>query len=505
MTLEEIRKRLAELRGVLSTVTDELRGMPTGDEFTDQHAARAEEIDAILNTAHKDGAPRGLLDEIEHWEKREATVARALELGERAVEHGDGIRDKHIGVTGKTQDPFDLSGVPAYGPARAREIRGRAMDVVEKSTRFLHDGHREQVTQLLQRHGGEDFFAEFVLLGSSERYADAFLRALTGGNAGALADMSVEEREALRQRHVLARAMGLSDVTGVLVPAHLDTMLIIANDGRTNPLRQVARQETGTTNVYRSVTTSGVTHSWTAEAAEVGDNSPTFDNPVATAFKGTVFVPISFEAFEDARGREQDIMTAINDAIDDAEATAFFTGNGTTQPRGLITALDANTNAEVNNITSNVFGLEDVYNLYEKLPPRYRNDRTVWLANLAIINDIRQFGTDNYNTQTVQLGARTIPAVMGHGILEASAMDGTIGVAGQDNVLVVGDPRTYLIYDRLGTSVEFVPNLFGTTNGLPTGQRGWLAHHRTGANLTVGATNGDPVVGWRMLLAVTNA
>lgn len=504
MNIEQIRERLAALRSQLATLTGELRDMPTGDDFTDEHATRSTEIDAILNTAHADGAERGLLDEIEHWEGREATVARALEMQARGVnEPGDGARPGvGVNVNVRTSDPFNLDGLPAFGEARTREVRARAVDAIERSSRFLEDGHAERATQVVQRYGHARHLAEFVLLGSSEAYADAFLRSLTGSQAGSV-DLSDEERHALRQRHELARAMDLSDVTGVLVPAHLDTMLILANDGRTNPLRQVARQEVGTTNVYTSVSTAGVSHSWTAEAAEVGDNAPSFANPTATAYKGTVFVPISFEAFEDARGRESDIIMCINDAIDDAEATAFTTGNGTSAPRGLITALDANTNAEVANTTSNTFGLDDVYNVYEQLPARYRNERTVWMGALPILNDIRQFGTDSYNTQTVQLGARQIPAVLGHGALENSKMDGEIAVTGTDNILVVGDPQTYLIYDRLGTSVEFVPNLFGTTNGRPTGQRGWLAHHRTGANLTVGITGG--VVGWRLLQCLTNA
>lgn len=494
MNLEQIRERLAALRDKLAALTTELRGMPTGEDFTEAHEARSAEIDAILSTAHEQGAARGLLDEIEHWEGREATVQRAVEMEKRGVtEPGDSPR-KAPGapmVNVRISDPFDLSNVPAYGEARSKEIKARTIDAVERSHRFLEDDHKEHITKFLQRQGQSEHVAEFILKGASETYADGFLRQLTGG------DLSQEERAALAERKSLARAMALSDVTGVLVPSHLDSVLILANAGRTNPMRQVARQEVGTTNVYQSVSSAGVTHSWTAEAIEVSDGAPSFANPTATAFKGTVFVPISFEAFEDARGREADIIRAINDSIDDAEATAFATGNGTSAPRGLITALDANTNSEVANTTANVFGLVDVYNTYEALSPRYRNERTVWMANLAIINDIRQFGTANYNTQTVQLGARNVPAVLGHPILEASAMDGTIGVAGTDNILVVGDPSTYLIYDRLGTSVEFIPNLFSTTTNYPSGQRGWLAHHRTGANLTVGISGS--VVAWKLL------
>jgi HK97 family phage major capsid protein len=507
MTLEQIRAQLKALRERLTALTGELRTMPTGEEYTDEHATRAAAIDTELNTAHAEGAERGLLDEIERLEQSERTMVRAADAmarGQQAGEPGDGARfGEGVNVNTRTDDPFDLSTVRAVrGPERDREIRTRAVTAIERSTRFREDAHRERATQVVERYGYEPFLAEFVLTGASDAYADGFLRSLTSGSGGLSADFTPQERQALSERHMLARAMGLSDVTGVLVPTHLDTTLILANEGRTNPL--IARTEVGTTNVYQSVRTAGVTHDWTAEAVEVGDNSPSFANPKATAYKGTVFVPISFEAFEDARGRESDIIMAMEDAVDEAEAIVFISGNGTTRPRGLITALDANTNAEVPNATSNVFALADVYNVYEQVPVRYRNDRTAWLANLAFINDIRQFGDENYNTQTVQLGARTVPAVLGHPILEASKMDSAITTAAVNDILAVGDPSTYLIYDRLGASVEFIPNLFSSTNNRPTGQRGWLMHHRTGANLLVDQTGANGVVSWRLLQAETN-
>lgn len=497
--LEKLRARRDELLEELRTLSE-----VDADKLTDEQDERLSVIENELER-NENGETVGLLADIAREERREDLRARALSgTGTEDGSQPDAWRNKRVNVNTK-DDPFAVSGVPAYGPQRAKEMRSRALTAVEKSTRFLDDGHKESLTRHLQRNGHEPFYAEFVLLGASEPYADGFLRSLTGATAGMPPDFSPEERAALAQRHMLARAMGLSDVTGVLVPSHLDTMLILANDGRTNPLRRIARQETGTTNIYRSVRTSGVTHDWTAEAGEVGDNAPSFENPTATAFKGTVFVPISFEAFEDARGRESDIIMAMDDAVDEAEATVFATGNGTTQPRGLITALDANTNAEVQTTTSNVFGLVDVYLVYEDLPSRYRNDRTAWLANLAIINDVRQFGDDTFHSQTVQLGARTVPAILGHAALEYSKMDGTISVATEDNILAVGDPQTYLIYDRLGSSVEFVPNLFATNNNRPSGERGWLMHHRTGANLTVGHSSADTVVGWRLLQAHTNS
>lgn len=76
-------------------------------------------------------------------------------------------------------------------------------------------------------------------------------------------------------------------------------------------------------------------------------------------------------------------------------------------------------------------------------------------------------------------------------------MDGEIGVAGTDNILTIGAARHYVIYDRIGGQIELVPHLFGTTNGHPTGQRGFYYHFRTGANTTVDTA-------WRLLQAETN-
>ena len=49
--------------------------------------------------------------------------------------------------------------------------------------------------------------------------------------------------------------------------------------------------------------------------------------------------------------------------------------------------------------------------------------------------------------------------------------------------LVYGDFDGYVIADRIGLAVEFVPQLFSTGNGLPNGRRGWYAHWRVGGDV----------------------
>lgn len=68
-------------------------------------------------------------------------------------------------------------------------------------------------------------------------------------------------------------------------------------------------------------------------------------------------------------------------------------------------------------------------------------------------------------------------------ISELSNIDGAIDPAATaDNfVLLYGDFRHFVIADRIGSTVEFIPELFGA-HRRPTGQRGVLLWFRTGSD-----------------------
>jgi predicted phage gp36 major capsid-like protein len=47
-----------------------------------------------------------------------------------------------------------------------------------------------------------------------------------------------------------------------------------------------------------------------------------------------------------------------------------------------------------------------------------------------------------------------------------------------------GDFKQFVIVDRVGTSIDVIPHLFGAAQR-PTGQRGFCMHFRTGSNVLV--------------------
>jgi HK97 family phage major capsid protein len=69
---------------------------------------------------------------------------------------------------------------------------------------------------------------------------------------------------------------------------------------------------------------------------------------------------------------------------------------------------------------------------------------------------------------------------------ENSNMDGRLDAAATANnyLLLYGDFGQNVIVDRIGSTLELVPHLFGS-NRRPTGQRGALLWFRTGSNVVV--------------------
>jgi predicted phage gp36 major capsid-like protein len=75
-----------------------------------------------------------------------------------------------------------------------------------------------------------------------------------------------------------------------------------------------------------------------------------------------------------------------------------------------------------------------------------------------------------------------LPKALGWEIRENSSMDSSLTGAAADYLVLSGDYQQHAIVDRVGTSLEFLPNLVGT-NRRPTAQRGFLLHWRVGADV----------------------
>lgn len=392
-----------------------------------------------------------------------------------AVLEPDSVEDRRF------RNPWNLDEVRTFGRSAEdleTELTSRALAAIETMP-GCNDNIRAAATRIMEEsadHPGK--LARQVLLTSSPAYLRAWSKMARGkGHA-----MTPEEHKAMDAAEQF-RAMSLTDnAGGYLVPFQLDPTVIITSNGSRNDIRSAARQVVATGDVWNGVSSAAVSWSWDAEAAEVSDDSTTFAQPSISIHKAQGFVPISIEALADEQNVTMEVAKLLAQGKDDLEAVALATGSGTGQPWGIVSALTG-TASEINAAADDTFAIGDVYTIEGALPARYRA-RAAWLANNSIYNLIRRFDTSGGGGFWANLGQGRPNQLLGRDALECEGMDGTVTTTGATSnfILVFGDFSNYVIADRVGMTVEFIPHLFHTGNNRPSGQRGWYAYTRMGAD-----------------------
>lgn len=465
--------------------------------------ARMEEINELDNPSDEDNAEfralaeefEGLVAHVERYEREERlamvraasgkiTSGRRIRVeagtsqGSRADYDRDAILEPDSIEDCRFRNPWDLSEVRTYGRDGgevAGELRARALSAVEKMQGASDDIRQAAATIIERFDDNKSTLARMCLATSSPAYMRAWSK-LARNHQHALTAEEVRAVEAVR-------AMSLTDnAGGYLVPFQLDPTVIITSAGVRNDIRSVARTVVATGDTWNGVSSTHVSWSWDAEAAEVSDDSTTFAQPSIPNYKAAGFVPISIEALEDEQNVTAEVGRLLMGGKADLEATAFITGSGSGQPTGIITALTG-TSSVVTATTDDTFAIGDVYKLQGSLAARYRPNAS-WLANNLIYNLIRQFDTAGGAGLWERIGGDRPTQLLGRPALEAEAMDGTITTSGAvaNYALLFGDFENFVITDRVGMSVEFIPHLFATGNNRPSGQRGWYAYYRTGSD-----------------------
>src|SRR5258708_12981520 len=102
------------------------------------------------------------------------------------------------------------------------------------------------------------------------------------------------------------------------------------------------------------------------------------------------------------RGWGQKLPALLADAKDRLEESQFATGSGTPpNTQGVVPAATT----VVTTATTTVIALGDIYATQAALPPRFRNaPGAAWVANVAIINKIRQLDTAGGSSFWTNLG-----------------------------------------------------------------------------------------------------
>jgi HK97 family phage major capsid protein len=333
--------------------------------------------------------------------------------------------------------------------------------------------------------------AELWLALSNPYYAEAFRSVLRYpgefmGNGGTGFEvLTDDQRSAWRQvrtndlcRAAFAESSGAAGAFAIPLDLHPD--IILTNAGSANPFRKLARTVVSTTNVAEFVTSAGTTANWLAEGTAVADTTPTLAQLAVTHYKESVWIFGSFEVLQDTQLGTQ-VPALIADAKDRLEVVAFTTGTGSAQPFGVIT--HGTSDATVGVLTAAM-----VYGLHQALPPRFRvadGARPVWLANVAIINALRQLAKFSGATTSLvdDSPADNIPEMLGIDVMEDSAMDSANTVSGHKNLAIL-DMGSFVITNRQPEMLIYEPLFKDQATGRPSGQAGWFSWSRTGSDLT---------------------
>jgi len=408
---------------------------------------RAKDMDRI-RAAHADPANRETPEDGSH-----GALARrgSPDLATRNVTGGDPFRD--------------LERV-RHSLVEPAEVRGRALDAIELMSHrgaLQHDWAETATWTAQNNFKGQAKVAQHILLTGSQEYQDAFAAYLDNP-----------------QQHSMRAALSLTQANGgYLLPFVLDPTIVLTNASSANPWRRISRIVQTTSNTWNGVNSAGVNAAMLAEATIVVDASPTVANIVITPQKGTAWVYGSYEILEDTDFGQQ-LPALLADAKDRLEESQFATGSGTPpNTQGVVPAATT----VVTTATTTVIALGDVYAVQAALPPRFRNaPGAAWVANVAIINKIRQLDTAGGSSFWTNLGKGQPETLLGAPIYESTTMTGSVATTSLEAIF--GDFGQYIICDRVGVSMIYEPLVKGAGGILPSGQAGWFMFWRFGAQVS---------------------
>lgn len=463
-----------------------------GDKEVTIEAAeqRLGELDEELRAIHEE-AGDGDLDEeqtrswneLDAEQKELASATRKAQRSQRLQESRAKWGSTQIGA--KKDDPFDDDARTISEPAalsRARQV----LDSKEHNS-HLRDDQKAQLERVLRTRNGDldgDLVARLMLATENPAYRSAFQKVA----ASATPAFTQEESRAIEQVRLIKRAMsiGVDSAGGFAVPVLIDPTIIMTAQGSPNDLLRLARVETITNDTWRGLSSAGVSWKFDAEAATATDNSPSVGQPEVPTRRADGFIPFSIEVGMDWPGFAEQMSMLLSEGYDELLAEKLTVATGTNEPGGLVAQLDASTNPNVSVelATAATVAASDIYGLWAALPQRFRRAANcAWMSSTDVQNTIRQLGTVDPNF-TVDITQEAIPRMFGRQYpMNDFMQDVPASGTGEQPLLVVGDFRGYVVAQRAGMTVEFIPMLFDVTNNRPTGQRGWFAWARVGGGV----------------------
>ncbi|GAA1018217.1 phage capsid protein [Acrocarpospora pleiomorpha] len=432
------------------------------DAFNADHPNVREGTPEYAEWQERDDRMSALLREMRTESRREL-------LARDAMRPGRGDRPQSGGPRGTASKSRDLALWRLDDLVRESALPARAAEAAQGLLDYGPTNDRRLAARWVQTAG-------------SDAYTRAFAKLAADPVRGHLL-WTADESAAYRAADEVRTALGLTG-GAAMIPLVIDPAIMLTGDGSNNPLRQISRVVRTVSDSWNGVSSAGATAEWKTEHAEAADGTPALAPEPIPVFLGDVDVLYSYELGMDAIDLTNELKRVSQDAADNLMATAYTTGNGSTAPRGIVTAL-AGTSSEINSTgAEGVLDAANPFQLQNALPARFSAGAS-FTSHIAIKNGYAQLETTNGALKFPEL-RQSPPMLLGKPWFENSNMDGVLSATNttaNNYVMIYGDFGQFVIVDRIGTTVEFLPD-YGT-NGRPTAQHHMFMTFRTGSDAPV--------------------
>lgn len=299
---------------------------------------------------------------------------------------------------------------------------------------------------------------------ATDEYKKAFWNAMRT-RAGEGLDTSV--RNALQ--------IGTDSEGGYLVPDEFERTLVEALKEE-NIFRRLANVITTASGDRKiPVVASKGTASWIDEEGAIPESDDSFGQVSIGAYKLGTMIKVSEELLNDSVFRlEPYISTEFSRRIGNKEEEAFFTGDGSGKPTGILAATGG-AQLGVTTAGSTAITLDEVLDLFYSLKAPYRN-KSVFIMNDSTVKVIRKLkdGQGQYLWQpSIQAG--TPDTILNRPLYTSSYVP---AIAAGAKTIAFGDFSYYWVADRQGRVFKRLNELFAVT-----GQVGFVATQRVDGKL----------------------
>lgn len=352
-------------------------------------------------------------------------------------------------------------GMYALGNAweQFKQVNEHRLNEIERkgSADSLHDGHLKKINDALDHYKNRLDRIETVnarpgremkSLGyngdDQAEYKSAFNMYLRKGMDSGLEQIQTK-----------ALSVGTDANGGFLVPNQMaDLIVSIVNES--SPLRALASVETissDSLDVIEDVTDMDAAWGDETTVRSAETTSSTLGRNTIDTFELFAQPQATQKLVDDASiNIEEWVARKVADKMARLEATAFISGNGTTQPKGILTYTAGTAFGQiqqVNSGTSAVVTADSLINLYYSLKDDYARNATFLMHRTTVqaVRLLKEATTNQYLWQP-GLAAGTPDSLMG--VPVAIAADMPVPAAASLSIAVADFKRAYLIVDRIG-------------------------------------------------------